>query len=96
MDNELSKEHKKKNKYQKIFNDLKFKLIPRKVHKIELNDNRFNTLFSNKDFVSVSKTDKYGKLKHDKKEKNQMDEYYIKNDNQQTIKKSKIEQKIRK
>ena len=78
-------------RYEKVFNDPKFKPIPKKVHKVELNDNRFNAMFSNKDFYSSSKVDKYGKLKNQKNNKNQMEEYYIKNQNKTTIKKNKKE-----
>ena len=76
-------------RYEKVFNDPKFKPIPKKIHKVELNDNRFNAMFSNKDFYSSSKVDKYGKLKNQKNNKNQMEEYYIKKENQKTIKKEK-------
>ena len=78
-------------RYEKVFNDPKFKPIPKKVHKVELNDNRFNAMFSNKDFYSTSKVDKYGKIKNQKNNKNQMEEYYIKNQNKTTIKKNKKE-----
>ena len=78
-------------RYEKVFNDPKFKPIPKKVHKVELNDNRFNAMFSNKDFYSTSIVDKYGKIKNQKNNKNQMEEYYIKNPNKTTIKKYKKE-----
>ena len=78
-------------RYEKVFNDPKFKPIPKKVHKVELNDNRFNAMFSNKDFYLTSKVDKYGKIKNQKNNKNQMEEYYIKNQNKTTIKKNKKE-----
>ena len=78
-------------RYEKVFNDPKFKPIPKKIHKVELNDNRFNAMFSNKDFYSTSKVDKYGKLKNQKNKKNQMEEYYIKNENKITEKKNKSE-----
>ena len=69
---------KKQKRFEKINNDPKFKPIPKKVHKVELNDNRFNAMFSNKDFYSTSKVDKYGKKIEKKENKNYMDEYYIK------------------
>ena len=84
---------KKKKRFEKINNDPKFKPIPKKVHKVELNDNRFNAMFSNKDFYSTSKVDKYGK-KIDKEDKDYMDEYYIKkekNKNKKEKKKKKEE-----
>ena len=84
-------------RYEKVFNDPKFKPIPKKIHKVELNDNRFNAMFSNKDFYSTSKVDKYGKLKNEKNNKKQMEEYYIKKeknkDNEKTKKKEKSEKK---
>ena len=87
MENDkISKKQKRMDRYEKVFNDPKFKPIPKKIHKVELNDNRFNAMFSNKDFYSSSKVDKYGKLKNNK---NQMEEYYIKKENQKTIKKEK-------
>ena len=78
-------------RYEKVFNDPKFRPIPKKIKKVELNDNRFNAMFTNKDFYSSSKVDKYGKLKNQKNNKNQMEEYYIKNENEKTKKKEKIE-----
>ena len=82
-------------RYEKVFNDPKFKPIPKKIHKVELNDNRFNAMFSNKDFYSTSKVDKYGKLKNQKNNKNQMEEYYIKKvkENQKTKKKEEKSEK---
>ena len=92
MENDkISKKQKRMDRYEKVFNDPKFKPIPKKVHKVELNDNRFNAMFSNKDFYSTSKVDKYGKIKNQKNNKNQMEEYYIKNQNKTTIKKNKKE-----
>ena len=80
-------------RYQKVFNDPKFKPIPKKIHKVELNDNRFNAMFTNKEFYSTSKVDKYGRLKNQKDNKNQMEEYYIKKENNKTKKKEKIKEK---
>jgi len=90
-DDKISKKQKRMDRYEKVFNDPKFKPIPKKVHKVELNDNRFNAMFSNKDFYSTSKVDKYGKLKNQKNSKHQMEEYYIKNENKNTKNKSKPE-----
>ena len=78
---------KKKKRFEKINNDPRFKPIPKKIHKVELNDNRFNAMFSNKDFYSTSKVDKYGKIKNKKENENLMDEYYIRKD------KNKIKEK---
>ena len=75
MEDKISKKQKR---YEKINNDPKFKPIPKKIHKVELNDNRFNAMFSNKDFYSSSKVDKYGKKRNKKENKNNMEEYYIK------------------
>ena len=88
-DKKISKNQKKMDRYEKVFNDPRFKPIPKKIHKVELNDNRFNAMFSNKDFYSSSKVDKYGKMKKEKSNKNQMEEYYIRKENQKTIKKEK-------
>ena len=74
MDSEISK---KKRRFEKINNDPKFKPIPKKIHKVELNDNRFNAMFSNKDFYSKTKIDKYGRKIEKREEKNIMDDYYI-------------------
>ena len=78
---------KKQKRFEKINNDPKFKPIPKKVHKLELNDNRFNAMFSNKDFYSTSKVDKYGKKIEKKENKNYMDEYYIKKEKKKDKKK---------
>jgi hypothetical protein len=87
MDSEISKKNKR---FEKINNDPKFKPIPKKVHKVELNDNRFNAMFHNKDFYSTSKVDKYGrKLEKREDNKNIMDEYYIRKDKQKPKKKEK-------
>jgi len=88
MDDKISK---KKKRYEKIYNDPKFKPIPKKIHKVELNDNRFNEMFSNKDFYSTSKVDKYGNNKKKKNDKNYMDEYYIKKENKKKNKKIELE-----
>ena len=73
--------NKKKKRYEKIYNDPKFKPIPKKIHKVELNDNRFNAMFSNKEFHSTAKVDKYGNIKQKNNDKNYMDDYYIKKEN---------------
>jgi hypothetical protein len=88
MEDKISK---KKKRFDKINNDPKFKPIPKKIHKVELNDNRFNAMFSNKDFYSTSKVDKYGKKRNKKEEKNYMDEYYIKNEKNKEKKKEEEE-----
>ena len=91
MEEKISKRQKR---FEKINNDPKFKPIPKKVHKVELNDNRFNAMFSNKDFYSTSKVDKYGRKITKKNEKNYMDEYYIrKDDNNKAKKKEEHEEK---
>ena len=74
------KKLKKEKRFEKINKDPKFKPIPKKIHKVELNDNRFNAMFSNKDFYSSSKVDKYGRIKNKSKDNNIMDEYYIRKD----------------
>ena len=86
MEAEISK---KKKRFEKINNDPKFKPIPKKVHKVELNDNRFNAMFSNKDFYSTSKVDKYGRKLEKKDDKNIMDDYYIRKDKNKAKKKEK-------
>ena len=88
MEDKISK---KKKRFDKINNDPKFKPIPKKIHKVELNDNRFNAMFSNKDFYSTSKVDKYGKKRNKKEEKNYMDEYYIRNEKNKEKKKEEEE-----
>ena len=88
MEDKISK---KKKRFDKINNDPKFKPIPKKIHKVELNDNRFNSMFSNKDFYSTSKVDKYGKKRNKKEEKNYMDEYYIRNEKNKEKKKEEEE-----
>ena len=88
MEDKISK---KKKRFDKINNDPKFKPIPKKIHKVELNDNRFNAMFSNKDFYSTSKVDKYGKKRNKKEEKNYMDEYYIRNEKNKEKKKAEEE-----
>ena len=84
MEDKISKKQKR---FEKINNDPKFKPIPKKIHKVELNDNRFNAMFSNKDFYSTSKVDKYGKKRNKKEEKNYMDEYYIRKEKNKEKKK---------
>ena len=86
MDSEISK---KKRRFEKINNDPKFKPIPKKVHKVELNDNRFNAMFSNKDFYSKTKIDKYGRKIEKKEEKNIMDDYYIRKEKKKEKKEKK-------
>ena len=89
MDEEKKKQ-KRMDRYEKVFNDPKFKPIPKKVHKVELNDNRFNSMFENKDFYSTSKIDKYGNINKQKNFKEQLEDYYIKNDEKsKKIKKEK-------
>ena len=88
MEDKISK---KKKRFDKINNDPKFKPIPKKIYKVELNDNRFNSMFSNKDFYSTSKVDKYGKKRNKKEEKNYMDEYYIRNEKNKEKKKEEEE-----
>ena len=48
-------------------------------------------MFSNKDFYSTSKVDKYGKKRNKKEEKNYMDEYYIRNEKNKEKKKEEEE-----
>ena len=91
MDSEISK---KKRRFEKINNDPKFKPIPKKVHKVELNDNRFNAMFSNKDFYSKTKIDKYGRKIEKKEEKNIMDDYYIRKEKKKEKKEKKEKEDI--
>ena len=91
MDSEISK---KKRRFEKINNDPKFKPIPKKVHKVELNDNRFNAMFSNKDFYSKTKIDKYGRKIKKKEEKNIMDDYYIRKEKKKEKKEKKEKEDI--
>ena len=48
------KEDKSKSlkRFEKIYIDPKFKPIPKLVQKVELKDNRFEAMFTNKDFIS--------------------------------------------
>ena len=84
MEDKISKKQKR---YEKINNDPRFKPIPKKIHRVELNDDRFNAMFSNKDFYSNSKVDKYGKKRNIKDKKNNMDEYYIRKEKNKDKKK---------
>ena len=57
------KKSEKINKFGSILTDPKFKPIPKKVQKYELKDNRFNEMFTNKDFSTNIKIDEYGREK---------------------------------
>ena len=49
--------------------------------------------FSNKDFYSTSKVDKYGKIRNKNEESNIMNEYYIRKDKNKINKKEEKEDK---
>ena len=86
---------KDKKRFEKIYSDPKFKPIPKKVQKVELKDNRFEAMFKNKDFVSSTGIDEYGRKIESKKGNINMENYYIqKNNNNKTKKKKKEDKKI--
>lgn len=66
-----------KKRFEKIYQDPKFKPIPKKVSKVELNDERFQAMFNNKNFVSVTDIDEYGRKVTKGQKNNEMHKYYL-------------------
>jgi len=86
---------KDKKRFEKIYTDPKFKPIPKKIQKVELKDNRFEAMFKNKDFISSTGIDEYGRTIDSKKGNINIEDYYIKNDNKKKNKKKKKENEIK-
>ena len=87
---------KDKKRFEKIYTDPKFKPIPKKIQKVELKDNRFEAMFKNKDFISSTGIDEYGRTIDSKKGNINIEDYYIKNDNKKKNKKKKKKMKLKK
>ncbi len=83
---------KDKKRFEKIYSDPKFKPIPKKVQKVELKDNRFEAMFKNKDFVSSTGIDEYGRKIESKKGNINMENYYIQKNNNNKKKNKKKEE----
>ena len=68
---------KKDKRFDKVHTDPKFKPIPNKVKKVKLDDERFDAMFKDPNFISSTNIDEYGrKIKHGKKNI-EMEKYYI-------------------
>jgi len=65
-----------KNRFKKIYTDPKFKPIPKKIKKIELNDKRFSKMFTDKNFISSTEIDEYGRNISNSKKNNDIERYY--------------------
>jgi len=48
-------------RFSKVFNDPKFKEIPKKIKKVEINDERFQKMFTDKSFNDKLDYDEYGR-----------------------------------
>ena len=48
-------------RFSKVFNDPKFKEIPQKIKKVEMNDSRFSKMFKDKSFQDKLSFDEYGR-----------------------------------
>lgn len=68
---------KKDKRFEKISTDPKFKPVPKTVRKVKLDDDRFNAMFKDKNFISSTDIDEYGR-KVKKGTKNiEMEKYYL-------------------
>lgn len=82
-------------RFKKLFNDPKYKNVPKGVRKIEVSDTRFSHMFTDKRFSNSAKIDEYGKKKKNTDNYNQeLEEFYTKGNVQiegkkQIIKKDK-------
>ena len=66
-------------RFDKLFKDPKFKSIPKKVRKVEVNDTRFSHMFTDNKFASHADTDEYGqKLKKSNYNK-ELEDFYTSN-----------------
>ena len=70
------KDNNNKNRFKKIYSDPKFKPIPKKIKKIELNDKRFEKMFTDKNFFSSTEIDEYGRNIPNSKKNNDIEKYY--------------------
>ena len=70
------KDNNNKNRFKKIYSDPKFKPIPKKIKKIELNDKRFEKMFTDKNFISSTEIDEYGRNISKSKKNNDIEKYY--------------------
>ena len=52
---------KKDKRFEKISTDPKFKPVPKTVRKVKLDDDRFNAMFKDKNFISSTDIDEYGR-----------------------------------
>lgn len=79
-------------RFEKIYQDPKFKPIPKKVSKVELNDERFQAMFNNKNFSSLTDIDEYGRKVTKAKQINEMHKYYLEDKDTDKKKKKKNQQ----
>ena len=61
-------------RFTRILTDPKFREMPKKVHKVELTDDRFKHMMSDDRFNNQTEYDQYGKKT--KKNKSQLHKYY--------------------
>ena len=85
----MKEDKKSKKRFEKIYTDPMFKPIPKLVQKVEIKDNRFEAMFKNKDFISSTGIDEYGRKIESKKGNIQMENYYIKGEDKNEKKKQK-------
>ena len=81
-------------RFEKIYTDPKFKPIPKLVQKVELKDNRFEAMFTNKDFISSTGIDEYGRKIDSKRGNIKMEDYYIQKDSNKKKKKEKLNNEV--
>lgn len=78
MSDKINK-NKKDKRFDKIIEDPRFKPIPKKVQKVQLNDKRFNAMFKDKNFISSTDIDEYGRKITSGKGNIQMEKFYMVN-----------------
>jgi hypothetical protein len=66
-------------RFDKLFKDPKFKSIPKKVRKVEVNDNRFSHMFTDNKFASQAQTDEYGRKLKKSNYNKELEDFYITN-----------------
>ena len=65
-------------RFNKLFNDPKFKNVPKSIRKIEVNDKRFNHMFKDSRFSNTTNIDEYGKKLKKNNYNKDLEEFYTK------------------
>jgi hypothetical protein len=61
MSKDINNKKQIDDRFSRVFNDPKFKEIPQKIKKVEIDDKRFSKMFKDKSFQDKLNFDEYGR-----------------------------------